>query len=80
MAELTETERRIVALVADGQTNQEIGERLQLRPKTVEWNLTKIYRKLHVRSRTELAVRFVERRAADDPSGRDERLLPPDDR
>ena len=78
MAELTETERRIVALVADGRTNEEIGRALQLRPKTVEWNLTKIYRKLHVRSRTELAVRFVEGRAADDPSGRGERLLPPD--
>ena len=61
MTELTNTERRIVALVADGRTNQEIAERLLIRSKTVEWNLTKIYRKLNVRSRTELAVMFVTR-------------------
>jgi DNA-binding NarL/FixJ family response regulator len=57
---LTKTERRIIALVADGRTNHEIGERLLMRPKTVEWNLTKIYRKLNVRTRTELAVTFVK--------------------
>lgn len=61
MTELTNTERQIVALVADGRTNQEIAERLLIRSKTVEWNLTKIYRKLNVRSRTELAVMFVTR-------------------
>ena len=59
MSELTKTERRIIALVADGRTNHEIAERLLIRPKTVEWNLTKIYRKLNVRTRTELAVMFV---------------------
>ena len=62
MTELTETERQIAALVAEGWTNDEIGEQLRLRPKTVEWNLTKIYRKLEVRSRTELAVLFVRAR------------------
>jgi len=62
VSELTQTERRIAALVADGRTNHEIAERLRLRPKTVEWNLTKIYRKLNVRSRTELAVMFVKTR------------------
>ena len=35
-----------------------------MRPKTVEWNLTRIYRKLNVRSRTELAVMFVTGRRA----------------
>jgi DNA-binding CsgD family transcriptional regulator len=60
MSELTKTERRIIALVADGRTNYEIAERLLIRPKTVEWNLTKIYRKLNVRTRTELAVMFVK--------------------
>jgi len=62
VTELTKTERHIVALVADGRTNHEIGERLRMSPKTVEWNLTKIYRKLNVRSRTELAVLFVKAR------------------
>lgn len=59
VSELTQTERLIVAEVAEGRTNQEIAERLHMRPKTVEWNLTRIYRKLNVRSRTELAVLFV---------------------
>ena len=60
MTELTKTEREIVALVAAGRTNLEIAERLVMKPKTVEWNLTKIYRKANVRSRTELAVLFVK--------------------
>lgn len=60
MSQLTQIERRIVALVADGRTNQEIAHQLRVRPKTVEWNLTKIYRKLNVRSRTELAVMVVK--------------------
>jgi DNA-binding CsgD family transcriptional regulator len=62
VSELTQTERLIVAEVAEGRTNQEIAERLRMRPKTVEWNLTRIYRKLNVRSRTELAVMFVTAR------------------
>jgi DNA-binding CsgD family transcriptional regulator len=60
VAELTKTERRIASLAARGQTNQEIAARLLISPKTVEWNLTKIYRKLRVRSRTELAARFLK--------------------
>jgi DNA-binding CsgD family transcriptional regulator len=55
---LSETERRIAALVAVGRSNEEVGERLFLSPMTVEWSLTKIYRKLRVRSRTELAARM----------------------
>ena len=62
MTELTKTERRIIAEVADGRTNREIAELLLMSPKTVEWNLTRIYRKLKVRSRTELAVMFVRSR------------------
>ena len=66
MNDLTKTERRIVALVAQGRTNHEIAERLLIRPKTVEWNLTKIYRKLNVRTRTELAVMVVTSPKASD--------------
>ena len=58
--ELTQTERRIMALVADGRTNQEIADHLRVRPKTVEWNLTKIYRKLNVTSRNEAVERCRE--------------------
>jgi LuxR family maltose regulon positive regulatory protein len=64
VSELTQTERLIVAEVAEGRTNHEIAERLSMRPKTVEWNLTRIYRKLHVRSRTELAVLSVRTRSS----------------
>jgi DNA-binding CsgD family transcriptional regulator len=59
LSRLSETERRIVSLVAAGRTNEEVGERLFLSPKTVEWSLTKIYRKLRVRSRTELAAKLA---------------------
>jgi DNA-binding CsgD family transcriptional regulator len=55
-AELSATEREIVALVRVGRTNREIAAALHLSPKTVEWNLTRIYRKVGVRSRTELAA------------------------
>ena len=57
---LSETETRIAELVAAGQTNNEVAQALHLSRKTVEWNLSKIYRKLEVRSRTELAARFPE--------------------
>jgi DNA-binding CsgD family transcriptional regulator len=54
---LSETEARIVALVCAGRTNQQIARALSLSAKTVAWNLSKVYRKLGVRSRTELAAR-----------------------
>jgi DNA-binding NarL/FixJ family response regulator len=53
---LTEREAAVASLVARGCTNAEIAAALQLSTKTVEWNLTKVYRMLGVRSRTELAI------------------------
>ena len=58
---LTETERRIGELVAKGHTNHEVARRLCFSPKTVEWNLSKVYKKLHVTSRTELAAKLAKR-------------------
>ena len=55
--ELSETEQRIADLVAQGRSNKEVAAALSLSPKTVEWNLSKVYAKLGVRSRTELASR-----------------------
>ncbi|MFC5264987.1 ATP-binding protein [Kribbella qitaiheensis] len=52
---LTATERRVAELVGSGHSNQEAAAELFLSVKTVEANLTRIYRKLSVRSRTELA-------------------------
>jgi DNA-binding CsgD family transcriptional regulator len=58
--ELTPTERRVAELVAKGSTNREVAQILVVAERTVEWNLSKVYRKLGVRSRTELARRFAE--------------------
>ena len=58
---LNETERRIAELVAKGHTNHEVARRLCFSPKTIEWNLSKVYRKVHVRSRTELAAKLAKR-------------------
>ncbi len=55
---LTETERRVAELVGAGHSNQETASELFISVKTVEANLTRIYRKLAVRSRTELANRL----------------------
>jgi DNA-binding CsgD family transcriptional regulator/tetratricopeptide (TPR) repeat protein len=56
-AELTARERDVCELVAAGQTNREVGSALFLSPRTVEHHLRSSYRKLGVRSRTELAAR-----------------------
>jgi DNA-binding NarL/FixJ family response regulator len=56
-AELTTRERDVCELVAAGQTNREVGVALFLSPRTVEHHLRSSYRKLGVRSRTELAAR-----------------------
>jgi DNA-binding CsgD family transcriptional regulator len=55
-SELSETERRIVELVVAGRRNSEVASELSLSPSTVAWNLSKVYRKLGVSSRTELAA------------------------
>ena len=56
--ELTQTERRIAELAAAGHSNREIAGELFVSERTVEANLTRAYRKLGVRSRTELARSF----------------------
>ncbi|HET6792561.1 MAG TPA: LuxR C-terminal-related transcriptional regulator, partial [Actinomycetota bacterium] len=57
--ELSETERRVADVVAQGLTNKEAAERLYMSVKTVESNLRRIYRKLGIRSRAELARRHA---------------------
>ena len=49
--ELSETERQIAERVGEGRSNKEVAAALSLSPKTVEWNLSKVYAKLGVRSR-----------------------------
>jgi DNA-binding CsgD family transcriptional regulator len=53
--ELTEAERRIAQLVAEGRTNRDVAATLFLTEHSVETALTRVYRKLDVRSRAELA-------------------------
>jgi DNA-binding CsgD family transcriptional regulator len=55
---LTPTEERVAALVATGGTNREVADALFVSVHTVEANLKRIYRKLGIRSRTELASKF----------------------
>jgi class 3 adenylate cyclase/DNA-binding CsgD family transcriptional regulator len=55
---LTETEQRVAELVAAGRSNKEVAGELYVTVRTVETNLTKIYAKLGIRSRTELARRL----------------------
>jgi DNA-binding CsgD family transcriptional regulator len=55
-SELTPTEQRIAQLVGEGKKNREIAEALFISVKTVEANLSRIFHKLGVRSRTELAA------------------------
>ena len=53
--QLTPQELQVALVVAQGATNREAGAALFLSPKTIEAHLGRIYRKLEVRSRTELA-------------------------
>ena len=53
-ADLTAQERLIAQLVRDGFSNPEVGARLFLSPRTVEWHLRKIFAKLGVSSRRQL--------------------------
>ncbi|TWG09462.1 helix-turn-helix transcriptional regulator [Actinoplanes teichomyceticus] len=53
-ARLTDAEQRVAALAAAGNTNRQIAERLFITVSTVEQHLTKIYRKLNLRSRSGL--------------------------
>jgi len=52
---LTAHERQIARLARDGLSNPEIGARLFLSPRTVEWHLHKVFAKLGIRSRSELS-------------------------
>lgn len=61
---LTPQELQVSLAAAEGLTNKEIGARLFLSPKTVEFHLGRAYRKLDVRSRAELIRLFAKQAAA----------------
>lgn len=55
---LTSAEQRIADLAAAGKTNHDIAAALFISPKTVEVHLSRIYRKLGIRSRAALGRRL----------------------
>jgi DNA-binding CsgD family transcriptional regulator len=57
---LTPTEERVAELAGQGLRSAEIAALLYVTPKTVEATLSRVYRKLAIRSRTELARRLSE--------------------
>jgi DNA-binding CsgD family transcriptional regulator len=62
--DLTPQELQVALIVAGGATNRETANRLFVTEKTVETHLSSVYRKLGLRSRTELARRMTLDRAA----------------
>jgi two-component system, NarL family, response regulator DevR len=56
LAELTEQERKLLALIAEGLTNRQIGERMFLAEKTVKNYVSSILAKLGLERRTQAAV------------------------
>ena len=56
VASLTRAERRVAELAAEGLTNRQIAEHLVVSVKAVEWHLSRVYRKLGIRSRHGLAT------------------------
>ena len=60
LAQLTDREREVLALVAEGKTNKEIGQALVLSEKTVKNYLSNIMEKLQVTRRSQAAAYFVQ--------------------
>ena len=58
-AGLTRRERDVLRLVATGRTDREIAADLAIKPRTVEWHVANLLRKLKVGSRTAAAAHAI---------------------
>ncbi len=59
LTSLSEAERRVAALAANGYTNRQIAIRLHVTMSTVEQHLTRVYRKLNISRRTDLPLTLL---------------------
>lgn len=74
LAVLSPQEKRVLALIAEGHTNKEVGVKLELSEKTVKNYLSTIFEKLHVTRRAEAAVIYAQearRQNVEQAGGRD---------
>ncbi|GAA3966366.1 LuxR family transcriptional regulator [Actinomadura viridis] len=67
LTELSEAERRVAALAADGYTNRQIARRLHVTMSTVEQHLTRVYRKLKISRRADLPLTLLLLPSQDSP-------------
>jgi DNA-binding NarL/FixJ family response regulator len=61
LSQLTAQERAVADLVAGGLTNKEVAAQMFISVKTVQYHLTRIYSRLGIRSRSELAAAYGPR-------------------
>jgi DNA-binding CsgD family transcriptional regulator len=69
MRRLTLREARVARLVAEGLSDEQVAERLAISPTDVTSELADVFRKLGLRSRTELALLAPDGQAAEPPDG-----------
>jgi len=62
MEQLSKREEEVLALLAKGYLYKEISQQLGISLPTVKWHLGHIYQKLHVQTRTEATVKFLEKK------------------
>jgi len=63
---LSAQERRVLALVADGLTNKQVGEQLKLSENTVKNYLVSVFEKLQVKRRAQAAAIYVQQKGSGD--------------